>query len=67
MTDRATPDYGLRPDERLMLARAVYSLTGYPPPKGEYDLSSVPNEVERMVERIIAARVTQPGSDGGVS
>lgn len=61
-----TADYGLRPDERLALARAVYRLTGYQPPKGEYDLSSVKNEVERVVEQIIATRPLPPGSDQGV-
>jgi len=47
--------------ERIALAHAVYRLTGYPEPKGEYDLSSVRNPVERAVEDILATRVLPPG------
>lgn len=51
----------LTDDERMLLARAVYSQTGYLPPRGVNDLSMVRNEVERAVERILAARVIPPG------
>jgi len=61
-----SPESELRPGERMRLAQAVYSLTGYLPPKGERDLSSVRNEVERMVEQIIAARPL-PSGNGGAS
>jgi hypothetical protein len=49
--------------ERLKLAFAVYSVTGYVPPKNADDLSSAKNEIEHMVERIIAARTSAATAD----
>ena len=43
---------GLTVEVRLLLARAVYSVTGYAPPKNANDLSLVKNEIEHVAERI---------------
>ncbi|QSR25540.1 hypothetical protein CFH99_07880 [Nocardioides aromaticivorans] len=39
--------------QRLHLAFAVYSVTGYRPPNGESDLSSVRNEIEHYVDHLL--------------
>ena len=48
---------GLSEAERMHLARCVYAVTGYLPPKNVNDLSGVLNEIEHYVERIVAQRV----------
>lgn len=55
---------GLTEAERLHLARCVYSLTGHLPPKGITDLSSVRNEVEHCVERLLADRMAARAGEG---
>ena len=48
---------GLSEEERLHLARCVYSVTNHLPPMSVNDLSGVRNEIESYVERILAARL----------